>query len=130
MITALLTPLEPYFPRYRATSPPPMEKPTKVKSCSFSWVTSLVKVLCEGVVVVARGRLAGFAEASAVVGDDPVTRIQQDGQLLLPGSTAQRVSVDQDNRFARAMVFVVKLHVARIFSSDRNVWHFESPFLS
>jgi len=25
------------------------------------------------------------------------------------------------------MVFVVKLDVARVFLSDRNVWHFESP---
>jgi hypothetical protein len=25
------------------------------------------------------------------------------------------------------MVFVVKLDVARVFFSDRNVWHFESP---
>jgi serine/threonine protein kinase len=42
-----------------------------------------VKVLREGVVVVARGRLAGFAEASAVVSDDPVTSLQQDGKLFL-----------------------------------------------
>jgi hypothetical protein len=28
------------------------------------------------------------------------------------------------------MVFVVKLDVARVFFSDRNVWHFESPSYS
>ena len=72
----------------------------------------LVKVLWERVVVVARGRLAGLAEASAVVGNDPVTRFQENGYLPLPGSNAQWVSVDQNNRLARAMVFVVKLYVA------------------
>jgi hypothetical protein len=35
--------------------------------------------------------------------------------LFLPRSTAQWVSVDQDNGLPRAMVFVVKLDVARIF---------------
>ena len=81
-----------------------------MKSCSLS--DQLVKVLCERVVIVACGRLAGLAEASAVVGNDPVTRIQEDGNLLLPGSTAQGVSVDQNNRLARAMVFVIELDVA------------------
>src|SRR6266404_6633499 len=35
MITALLISFEPYFPRYRATSPPPIEKPTRLKSWSL-----------------------------------------------------------------------------------------------
>jgi hypothetical protein len=39
----------------------------------------LVKVLCERVVVVACGWLAGLAEASSVLGDDPITSLQQDG---------------------------------------------------
>ena len=43
MITALLKNLEPYFPRYRATSPAPMEKPTKVASLSLSWVINLCR---------------------------------------------------------------------------------------
>lgn len=45
---------------------------------------------------------------------------------VLSGS---QLSVDQDNRFARAMVFVIKLDVARIFFSDCNLWHCFSPFL-
>jgi hypothetical protein len=32
--------------------------------------------------------------------------------LLLPRSTAQWVSVDQNNRLARPMVFVLKLYIA------------------
>jgi hypothetical protein len=72
----------------------------------------LVKVFCERVVVVACGRLAGLAEASAVVGNDSVTSIQENGDLLPPRSTAQRVSVDENNRLAQAVVFVVKVDVA------------------
>src|SRR5580704_15476550 len=83
------------------------------------------KVLGEGVVVVPRGWLAGLAEASPVIGDDPVPSLQQDGKLFLPRSTAQWVPVDQDNGLPRAVVFVVKLDVARIFFSDRNVRHFQ-----
>ena len=72
----------------------------------------LVKILCKRVVVLAGGWLAGLAEASAVVGNDSVTRIKENGNLLLPRRTAQWVSVDQNNWLARAMVFVVKLDVA------------------
>src|SRR6266849_5214492 len=54
----------------------------------FKLGDQLVKVLREGVVVVAGGRLTGFAKASAVVGDDTVTRIQQHRYLLLPRSPA------------------------------------------
>lgn len=62
--------------------------------------------------------MAGFAEPSAVVGDDPITGLQQGGKLFLPRSTAQWVSVDQDNALPRAVIFVVKLDVTRIFLSD------------
>ena len=47
-----------------------------------------VKVFRKRVVGVACGWLARLAEASAVIGDDPVTRIQQHRYLLLPRSTA------------------------------------------
>jgi hypothetical protein len=87
-----------------------------------------VEVLCERVVVVAGGWLAGLAEAPAVIGNDSVTSIQEDRDLLLPRSTAQRVPVDENDRLARAMVFVVKVDVARIFFSDCNVWHCFSLF--
>ena len=54
----------------------------------------VVQVLGEGVVIVAEGRLAGVAEASAVVGDDPVPGIEQRRYLLLPGTAAQRPAMD------------------------------------
>ena len=72
----------------------------------------LVKIFSERIVVVARGWLARLSEASAVVGNDSVTGVQEDGDLLLPGSTTQWVSVDENNRLARAVVFIVKLDVA------------------
>jgi hypothetical protein len=89
-----------------------------------------VKVLCEGVVVVAGGRLARLAEASSVVGDDPETGTQEGRYLLLPGRTAQGVSVDQNNRGARAVILIVELEVARVLLSDCNVWHRVSPIYS
>src|SRR5271157_2074227 len=89
----------------------------------------LAEVLRERIVVVAGGRLAGLAEASAVVGNDPVTRFQKNRYLLLPGSTAQRVSVYQDDGLARAVILIVKIEFTRIFFSNRSVWHWFSPFL-
>ena len=49
----------------------------------------LVQVLGEGVVVIAGCGLAGLTEPSAVVGDDPMARLQKDRKLLLPRSAAQ-----------------------------------------
>ena len=72
----------------------------------------LVQVLRESVVVIARPRLAGLAESSAVVGDDAMARIQQDGELLLPCAAAQRIAVDQNDWRARAVVFVIEVDVA------------------
>jgi NAD(P)-dependent dehydrogenase (short-subunit alcohol dehydrogenase family) len=84
-----------------------------------------VQVFGEGVVVVADRRLAGLAEPSAVVGDDSVTRSQQDCGLLLPGSTAQRIPVDQHYRLTGTVILIVEIDVARIFLTDINVWHRE-----
>jgi hypothetical protein len=49
----------------------------------------------EGVVVIADARLAGLAEPAPVIGDDPVTGLQQYRGLLVPGAAAERVAVDQ-----------------------------------
>src|SRR6202035_2944308 len=72
----------------------------------------LVKILCECVVVVADGRLAGLPEASTVISDDPVTCSEKYGRLPLPRRAAQWVSVNQNDRLSRAVVFVVKLDAA------------------
>ena len=82
-----------------------------------------VQVLGEGVVVVAAGGLARLAEPSAIVGDDAVTRGQKRRGLLLPGSAAQRISVDKDNRLTRAVVLVVEIDVAGVFLPDSDLWH-------
>jgi len=81
-----------------------------------------VQVLGEGVVVVARGWLAGLAETSAVIGDDPVTCSQKDRDLLLPRSTAQRISVNKNNRVTRAMVLIIEIDVAGVFRTNRSEW--------
>ena len=78
----------------------------------FEMAYQFVQVLREGVVVVARGRLAGFAEPAPVVSDDAVPRRQQGRYLFLPGSAAERIAVNEHDRLARAMVFVVQVNVA------------------
>ena len=50
-----------------------------------------MQVFREGIVVVARGWLAGLAEASAVIGEDAVTCGQECRELFLPRGTIQRV---------------------------------------
>jgi hypothetical protein len=60
---------------------------------------------------------------STVVGDDPVTRSQQDRGLLLPRSTVQRIPMDQHYRPTGTVILVVEIDVARIFLTDVNVWH-------
>src|SRR4029077_20782569 len=61
----------------------------KIKMCD-----DLLQVLGESVVVVAGGRLTGFAEASAIVGDHATASRKKRGDLLFPGSSAQRIPVD------------------------------------
>src|SRR5207253_3518754 len=77
----------------------------------------------EGVVVVAGGRLARVAEATTVVRDDPVTRVQQNGYLLLPRGPTEWVAVDEHHRRTRAVVLVVDLDVAGVLPTDGDVWH-------
>src|SRR2546426_502315 len=87
----------------------------------------LVQILGKRVVVVAGRRPAGLPEPSAVVGDDPVTRVQQVRRLLLPGSAAQRPPVDQNDGLARAVVFVVDIDRCRVFLADRDGTHLSPP---
>src|ERR1019366_5940703 len=64
------------------------------KFMQFKLRHDLVQVLGESIIVVSRRWLAGLAESSAVIGDDTVTRSQKHGDLVLSGSTAQRISVN------------------------------------
>jgi hypothetical protein len=68
-----------------------------------------------------------LAEPSTVVGDDPVTRSQQDRGLLLPRSTAQRIPMDQHCRPTGTVILILKIDVARIFLTDVNVRHKKLP---
>src|SRR6266404_6857600 len=87
-----------------------------------------VQVLGEGVVVVTDGWLAGFAESPPIISDDPVSCVQKNRHLFLPRRTAQRISVNQDQRLTRAMGFIIEIDVARVFLTDSNVRHYNSPF--
>src|ERR1700736_1940492 len=91
-------------------------------------VDQFVQVFGEGVVVVACCWLAGFAEPSAVIGDDAVSGAQKNRHLFLPRSTAQWISVNQDNRLTRAVVLIIEIDIVRVFLTDSNVWHRTSPF--
>src|ERR1700721_2229534 len=83
----------------------------------------LVQVLGEGVIVGTACWLTGLTESSAIIGNDTVTRSQKYCGLLLPGSAAQRITVDQDDRLTRAVVLLVEIDVAGVFLPDSNVWH-------
>jgi len=65
----------------------------------------------EGVVVIAGDRLAGLAEPAPVIGDDPVAGLEQGGDLLVPGTAAERIAVDQHHRLASAVILVMDLDV-------------------
>ncbi|MGA7623808.1 MAG: hypothetical protein WCA91_09525 [Candidatus Acidiferrales bacterium] len=86
------------------------------------------QVLGKGVVVVVRGRLAGFAEPSAVICDDTVACAQQDQHLLFPRSAAQWISVNQHNRLTGAVVLVVEVDVVEL--SLPTVTYDMAPVLS
>src|ERR1700735_1371841 len=83
----------------------------------------LVQVLREGVIVVTGCLLRGLTESSAIISNDTVTRSQKHCGLLLPGSAAQRITVDQNDRLTRAVVLIIEIDVAGVFLSDSNVWH-------
>jgi hypothetical protein len=51
------------------------------------------------------------------------TRSKKRCGLLLPGSTAQRISVDKYNRLTRAVVFLVEIDIAGVLLPDSDVWH-------
>jgi len=86
-----------------------------------------VEVAGEGVVVVADTGLARLAEPAAVVGDDAVAGLEHDRDLPVPGPAAQRVTVDQHDRPAGAMVLVVNLDRGVVLGSNSDVRHGVAP---
>lgn len=69
----------------------------------------VVNVGCKGVVVVAVPRLIRAAKAATVKGDGAEAALRQVVQLAIPHVAVQRPAVAEENRFARAAVFVVNL---------------------
>ncbi len=71
------------------------------------------------------GRLTGLPKATPVVGDDPVARRDEGGDLVLPGATAQGPAVDQHDRATRAVILVVDLDGSVVLCTDRQLGHAE-----
>src|ERR1700693_2896418 len=93
-MTALLTPLDPLFPKVARHFAATHGKTNQREFTQFKMRDQFVQVLGKRVVVVARGWLAGLAETSAVICDDAVSRVQENRNLLLPGRAAQWISVN------------------------------------
>src|SRR5438552_211335 len=66
---------------------------------------------------------ARLAEPPTVVRDDPVARVEQDRELLLPGRPAQGPTVRQHDGPARAVVLIVELDGPRVLLSDSDERH-------
>lgn len=62
----------------------------------------------------ADGRLARLPESAAVVGDDPVARLQQGRALLLPRVPIERVAVDEHDRLSLSVVLVIEIDVRAV----------------
>jgi hypothetical protein len=58
-----------------------------------------------------------------------MTRSQQGRGLFLPGSAAQRPTVDEHDGLTRAEVLVIEIDIAGIFLTNSNEWHWGFSFL-
>jgi len=81
------------------------------------------QVFRERVVVIAGGGLAGFTEATAVVGDDAMPCIEKRGDLLLPRRSVQWIAVNEEHRIAGAVVFVIETNFGGVFLACCDVGH-------
>src|SRR5215469_6695977 len=129
MITALVTPLCSVLANITRHFAATHRKADQREIAQVEVCNELVEVLREGVVIVSGCWLAGFAESSAVVGDDALTRLQKDRNLLLPGCTVERVAMDQNYRVTGPVVLVIELDVTGVFFTDRNIRHGGPPFV-
>jgi hypothetical protein len=55
--------------------------------------------------------------------EDAVSAVEELARLPLPAVAVERVSVDQDDRLARALIFVVEVDGGRVLVSDGDVAH-------
>ncbi|EKX67817.1 hypothetical protein STRIP9103_07447, partial [Streptomyces ipomoeae 91-03] len=82
-----------------------------------------VQVGGEGVVVVTARRLGRLPETATVVGDDPVTGVQQSGALSLPRVPVQRKAVDEHDGLPGTVVLVVEIDVGGVLLANCDVRH-------
>src|ERR1700680_4493635 len=81
----------------------------------------------ERVVVIADGRLAGAAKATAVVGDDTISIHEQVPLLPFPRVAIQRIAMDQNDRLTASVILVVDLDRAIVLGSDDERGHCLAP---
>jgi hypothetical protein len=98
------------------------------KIVQFELCHQLVQILGKSIVVVGGCGLAGPTKASSVIGNNAISCVQKNWQLLFPRGAAEWISMNKNHWFARAMVFIVEIDVAGVFFSDGNVWHQDSPY--
>jgi hypothetical protein len=92
-------------------------------------VEQRLQIARERVVVIAARRLAGQAEAAAVIADAAVSVREQHPLLALPRVAVQRVAVDQHDRLAAAVVLVVNLDRGLVLGSNSDARHVQAPFV-
>src|SRR3954470_23728252 len=81
------------------------------------------QVAREGVVVEAGARLARLPEAAPVIADAAILRGEQRPLLAFPRVAVEWIAVDQDDRYAGAMVVVVDVDVGAVLAADLDEWH-------
>jgi hypothetical protein len=101
----------------------PHGEPDQVDVGQVEVLDHRVEVGGERVVVVARGRPAGVAEAAAVIGDDAVSGGQQVTFLPLPGPSIQRVTMDQDDGLPDSVILVVDVDAGAVLAPDGDERH-------
>ena len=86
-------------------------------------VDQLREVGCERVVLVPAPRLRRLAEPAAVIGDDAISGLDERRNLTLPRPPAERPSVNQDHRFAGAVVLIVEFDRRIVFGTNGDKRH-------
>jgi hypothetical protein len=69
------------------------------------------------------GRLAGLAKPAPVVGDHPMTSLQQHRDLQVPGTATERIAVHQYHRSLRPVVLVVQVDGDRVLLAHDEARH-------
>src|SRR3954452_19965267 len=127
---ALLTPADPYgaeVARHLAGSH--REAGEHDVLVEGEMVEQRFQVAREGVVVEAGARLARLPESAPVVADAAIAPGEQRPLLAFPRVAVEWIAVDQDDRYAGAVVVVMDVDVGAVLAADLDEWHCGFPSL-